>query len=156
MRVNAMCTRAQSLSHVHLSATHRLWPARLLCPWGFSRQECWSGLPWPPPGDLSNPGIKPRSPTLQVDSLPSEPPTTPSVQFSSVAQSHPALCHPMNCSTPGLPVHHHLQEFTQTQRPSSWRCHPAISSSVVPFSSCPQSLPAPTPGVHPDSRPLSQ
>ena len=40
----------------------------------FSRQEYWSGLPFPPPGDLLNPGIEPRSPTLQVDSLPSEPP----------------------------------------------------------------------------------
>ena len=41
---------------------------------GFSRQEYWSGLPYPPPGDLPNPGIKPRSPELQADSLPSEPP----------------------------------------------------------------------------------
>ena len=39
---------------------------------GFSRQECWSGLPFPPPGDLPDPGREPRSPTLQ-DSLPSEP-----------------------------------------------------------------------------------
>ena len=39
---------------------------------------------------------------------------SPSVQFSSVAQSCPALCDPMNHSTPGLPVHHHLPEFTQT------------------------------------------
>ena len=62
-------------------------------------------------------------------------------QFSSVAQSCPTLCDPMNCSMPGLPVHHQLPEFMQT-RPSSWWCHPAISSSVVPFSSCPQSLPA--------------
>ena len=38
----------------------------------------------------------------------------PSVQFSSVTQSCPTLCHPMNCSTPGLPVHHQLPEFTQT------------------------------------------
>ena len=37
-----------------------------------------------------------------------------SVQFSSVAQSCPTLCNPMNCSTPGLPVHHQFQEFTQT------------------------------------------
>ena len=41
---------------------------------GFSRQEYWSGLPFPSPGDLFNPGIKPGSPTLQTDSLPSEPP----------------------------------------------------------------------------------
>ena len=103
------------------------------------------------------------------------------VQFSSVAQSCPTLCDPMNRSTPGLPVHHQLPEFTQTHvrvrdiqfssvqfshsvvsdslqphesqharppcpsptagvhsnsRPSSRWCHPAISSSVVPFSSC--------------------
>ena len=61
---------------------------------------------------------------------------TVSVQFSSVAQSCPTLCDPMNCSTPGLPVHHQLPESTQTD------VHPAISSSVVPISFCPQSLPA--------------
>ena len=49
-------------------------PTRLLCPWGFSRQEYWSGLPCSLPEDLSNPGIELRSPALQVDSLPSEPP----------------------------------------------------------------------------------
>ena len=41
---------------------------------GFSRQECWSGLPFPSPGDLPDPGIEPRSPALQADALPSEPP----------------------------------------------------------------------------------
>ena len=51
-------------------------PTRLLCPWGFSRQEYWSGLPCPPPGDLRNPGIELRSPTLQADSLLSEPNST--------------------------------------------------------------------------------
>ena len=40
---------------------------------GFSRQESWSGLPFPPPGDLRNPGIEPRSPALQADSLRFEP-----------------------------------------------------------------------------------
>ena len=39
---------------------------------GFSSQEYWSGLPFPSPGDLSKPGIKPGSPTLQADSLPTE------------------------------------------------------------------------------------
>ena len=62
-------------------------------------------------------------------------------QFSSVAQSCPTLCDPMNCNTPGLPVHHQLPEFMQTHPLGQW-CHPAISSSVIPFSSCPQSLPA--------------
>ena len=64
-----------------------------------------------------------------------------SVQFSSVAQSYPTLCNPMNRSTPGLPVHHQLQEFTQTH---VHRVGDAIQPShpVVPFPSCPQSLPA--------------
>ena len=44
---------------------------------GFLRQESWSGLPFPSPGDLPEPGIEPRSPTLQVDSLPTEPPGKP-------------------------------------------------------------------------------
>ena len=57
-----------------------------------------------------------------------------SVQFSSVAQSCPTLCDPMNHSTPGLPVHHQLPEFTQTH---IHRVGDAISFSVVPFSSCP-------------------
>ena len=66
----------------HSVVSDSLWPnglysARLLCPWEFSRQEYWSGLPCPPPGDLSNPGIEPTSPTLQADSLPSEPPGKP-------------------------------------------------------------------------------
>ena len=47
------------------------------CPWGFSRQEYWSGLPCPPQGDLLNPQIEPRFPALQVDSLLSEPPGKP-------------------------------------------------------------------------------
>ena len=42
---------------------------------GFSRQEYWSGLPFPSPGDLSNPGIKPGSPTLHADSLSTETPS---------------------------------------------------------------------------------
>ena len=44
---------------------------------GFSRQKYWSGLPFPSPGDLPDPGIEPRSPTLQADTLTSEPPGKP-------------------------------------------------------------------------------
>ena len=65
----------------------------------------------------------------------------PSVQFSSVAQSCPTLCDPMNCSTPGLPVHHQLSVYPNSC-PLSWWCHPTIPSPVIPFSSCPQSFPA--------------
>ena len=52
-------------------------PARLLCLWGFSRQECYSGLSCPPSGDLLNPGIKPWSPIFQADYLPAEPQEKP-------------------------------------------------------------------------------
>ena len=63
-------------------------------------------------------------------------------QFSSVVQLCLTLCDSMNRSMPGLPVHHQLPEVTETQCLSSQWCHPTISSSVVPFSSCPQSLPS--------------
>ena len=66
--------------------------------------------------------------------------TQHSDQIRSVTQSCPTLCDPMNRSTPGLPVHHQLPEFTQTQ---VHRVSDAIQPShPAPFSSCPQSLPA--------------
>ena len=62
--------------------------------------------------------------------------------FSSV-QSCPKLCNPMDCSTPGFPVHHQLPpEVYSNSCPLSWWCHPTTSSSVIPFSSCPQALQA--------------
>ena len=65
------------LSHVQLFATPMTVAHRAPLSMGFSRQEYWSGLPCPSPGDLPDPGIKPGSPTLQMDSLPSEPPGKP-------------------------------------------------------------------------------
>ena len=64
--------KVKSLSHAWLSATP--WAAAHQAPlsMGFSRQEYWHGLPFPSPGDLPDPGIKPRSPALQADSLPTE------------------------------------------------------------------------------------
>ena len=69
-------------------------------------------------------------------------PHNPSVQFSSVAQSCPTLCHPNNRSMPGLPVHHQLPEFTQTH---IHRVSDAIQPSY-PLSS--PSPPAPNPSQH--------
>ena len=84
----------------------------------FPSQEYCSGLPFPSPEYLPNPGIKPTSPALAGRFFVIEPQRKPkkygSAQFSSVTQSCPTLCDPMNCSTPGLPVHHQLPEFTQT------------------------------------------
>ena len=55
---------------------------------GFLRQEYWSGLPFPSPGDLSNPGIEPEFPALQADALPSEPPWKPQMKKSRNQNSH--------------------------------------------------------------------
>ena len=49
---------------------------------GFPRQEYWSGLPFPPPGDLPDPGIEPGSPALQTESLLTEPPGKPLIDYS--------------------------------------------------------------------------
>ena len=69
----------KSLSRVWLFATP--WTVAHQAPpsMGFSRQEYWSGLPFPSPGDLPDPGIEPRSPALQADALTSEPPGKPSL-----------------------------------------------------------------------------
>ena len=112
---------------------------------GFPRQEYWSGLPpFLSPENLPNPGIKPMSPALAGGFFTIEPPEKPIstiLCISSVAQSRPTLCNPTSRSTPGLPVHHQLPEFTQTH----------VLRSVMPsnhlifcrpLSSCPQSFPA--------------
>ena len=69
--------KCQSLSHARLFVNP--WTVACLAPlsMGFSRQEYWSGLPFPSPGDLPDPGIQPGSPALQADSLPSELPGKP-------------------------------------------------------------------------------
>ena len=102
MTVFAFCDfcRACVLSHfirVWLFVT--LWTVARQAPlsMGLSRQEYWSGLPCPPPGDLPNPGIKPGSPALQMDSLPAELPGKPCVTKSAKSlQSCPTLCDPMD------------------------------------------------------------
>ena len=65
MKMFVLCFVTQSC----LTLCDPMEPVRLLCPWGFSRQEYYSGLPRPRPGDLPNPGIEPRSPSLQANSL---------------------------------------------------------------------------------------
>ena len=68
----------KSLSRVRLFETP--WTVAYQAPpsMGFSRHEYWSGLPFPSPGDLPDPGIEPGSPTFQADALTSEPPGKPS------------------------------------------------------------------------------
>ena len=86
-------------NHVKVKVTQSVFET----PWTtqsmeFSRQDYWSGLPCTPPRDLPNPGSKPRSPALQEDSLPSEPPWKPKPppQFSSVQ----SLSHVLLFATP--------------------------------------------------------
>ena len=68
-----MKVKVKSLSHVRLFATP--WTVAHQAPpsMEFSRQEYWSGLPFPSPADLPDPGTEPRSPALQADALPSDP-----------------------------------------------------------------------------------
>ena len=81
---------------------HRRQPTRLPPSLGFSRQEHWSGLSFPSPMPS---WVEKQFSAVQF-SL--------SVVSDSFSQSCPTLCNPMNCSMPGLPVHHRLSEFTQT------------------------------------------
>ena len=77
--------------------------------------------------------VPPSSPQTPVN-----PPGFSSVQLSSVAQSCPTLCDPMDCGMPGLPVHHQLSEYTQTQvhqvSDAIKTSHPLLSPSLPAFS----------------------
>ena len=144
------------------SVAHRAPPSM-----GFSRQEYWSGLPFPSPADLPNPRIEPRSPVLQAGNpqATSRPPgkpyknTTKAVLCPSACPEHMSLC----LSRPHVNLvvvqsfahvwPHRLQHTRlscpspssgacSNSRPSSqWR-QPTMSSSAIPFSSCLQSFPA--------------
>ena len=69
-----MKVKVKLLNPVQLFVTPWTVDCQVPLSMGFSRREYWSGLPFLSPGDLPNPGIEPRSPTLQADSLTSEPP----------------------------------------------------------------------------------
>ena len=88
--------KVKSLSRVRLFAT--LWTVAYQAPQSmeFSRQEYWSGLIFLSPGDLPNPGIKPRSPALQADALPSEP----------SGKGRDLIFHTYNCSSAWNSVWH--------------------------------------------------
>ena len=73
----------KSLSRVQLFATP--WTIQSM---EFSRPEYWSGQPFPSPGDLPNPGIEPRSPALQADSLPAEPQRKPKKKFRVIKMNN--------------------------------------------------------------------
>ena len=75
---------------------------------GFSRQEYWSGLPFPSPEDLPDPGVEAASPALKVDSLSFRHPGNPiyvHAVLRLITQSCPTFCDPLDCSFPGSFVH---------------------------------------------------
>ena len=71
--------KSENVGHSVVSDSATPWTVACWAPLSmeFSRQEYWSGMPFPSPGDLLNPGIELGSPALQADSLPSEPPGKP-------------------------------------------------------------------------------
>ena len=90
--------------------------SRFLCPWDFPGKYTQMGFHFLLQGIFPTQGSKSALLHRQAVSLPLSHQESPPlvVQFSSIAQSCPTLCNPMNHSTPGLPVHHQLLEFTQT------------------------------------------
>ena len=118
--------------------------ARLLS-MGFSRQEYWSGLPCPLPGDPRHPGIEPTSlmsPELAGRFFTSRATWEVNLplQFSHSVLSDSLQPHGLQYNRPPCPSP--TLGALSNSCASSWWCHPTISSSVIPFSSCPQSFPA--------------
>ena len=105
----------QWLSHFQLFVTPRTVACQALVSIGFHRQELWSGLPFPPPGVLPDPGIELESPALAGRFFTTEPPGKPACFLCccSVPKSCLILCNPMDCSIPSFPVLHYLLEFVQ-------------------------------------------
>ena len=132
-RVNHICSNCCLVTPILLQPCG---PSQAPLSMGFPRQEYWSRLPFPSPGNLPNPGTEPRSPALRADSLWLSHQYIGKLLYTlitgclqltpfwlanthviccccSVAKSCPTLCGPKDCSTPGFPVPHHLPEFTQ-------------------------------------------
>ena len=132
---------AQSLSRVRLSVTP--WTAAYQAPpsMGFSRQECWSGLPFPSPEDLPDPGTEPGSPALQADALPSEPPGKPKFSFFSLVAVDGVyslrVVHWLPIAMASLVVTHRLQSAGSGVVPHQLTCRAACGLLV------------PRPGIEP-------
>ena len=95
-----MKVKVKSLSRVQLLAIPWAVACQALLSMEFSRQEYWSGLPLPSPGDLPNPGIEPGSPALQADALTSEPPGKPILYILRLNYSHFNSSNPIRHSQP--------------------------------------------------------
>ena len=118
---------------------------------GFPGQEYWSGLIFPSPGNLPNPAIETTSPALAGGFFITEPSgkslsdSRPYFQFSLVQLNHSVVSDtlwPYGLQHTRLPCPLATPRACSNSCPYNRWCHPAISSSVIPFSSCPQSFPA--------------
>ena len=110
---------------------------------GFPRQEFWHGLLFPSPGDLPSPGIEPTSPVLEGRFFTTEPPGSPLLTISSLhSLSHVQLFVTHGLQRTRLPCPSLTPGACSNSCPSNWWYHPTISSCVVPYSSCLQSLPS--------------
>ena len=110
---------------------------QLLCPWGFSRQKYWGGLPSPPPGDLLNPEIEPRSPVLQVELYPLSHPGKPkNTGVGSLSLSQGLF--PTQESTWGLlPCRRILYQLSYQGSPHIMlQPYPKISGTFLPQGPC--------------------
>ena len=92
--------KVKSLSRVRLFATPWTVAYQVPSSMGSSRQEYWSGLPFPSPGDLPDPGIEPGSPAFQADALTSEPPGKPVILVPLTPNK---VCHCLHCFSIYLP-----------------------------------------------------
>ena len=106
--IHGMKVKVKLLSHVQLFATPQTVAYQAPASMGFSRQEYWSGLQFPSPGDFPNSGTKPGCPTLWTDALPSEPPGKPIIMESVV---------------------HKFQVTELDHRPLKWNLFFCVSSS---------------------------
>ena len=152
----------KSLSHVQLFVTP--WAVACQAPpsMGFSRQEYWSGLPFPSPGDLPDPGIEPGSPMLQADSLTSEPPgkSLADMVVSGEAVSQEGACVAQPFRAPAgcglwprghlLGAQHPLSHLLPCLQPPDGATSARTHTTSVSISAC-RSLPRPFPGRLADS-----
>ena len=128
----------QLLSHIPLFVAPWTVVCQVPLPIGFSSQEYRSGLPFPPPGDLPQPGIEPMPPASSASAgrfFTTEPPVIPLIVwmpwhvklYAKLLQSYPTLCDPLDCNPPGSSVHGILQA-----RILEWVAMPSSQGSSWP------------------------
>ena len=139
--------KVKLLSHVRLFATPWTVAYQASTSVGFSRQEYWSGLPFPSPGDLPDPGIEPRSPALEADTLTSEPPGKPSSQITLAQYGSPRDSNTLLMISAGTSIPSTEYFWLKTNKPanerpevscelggrSCWACSPNMENALAVY-----------------------